>query len=333
MPTRGKASSSPVAATPHTLRRDRSRALDHFGREGREQVTDIQRARMLTAMSQVAGELGAGNVTVARVVARAGVSRRTFYEVFSDCEECLLAAFEDTFGRVAGQVIKAYEAPGCWDEKIRAALTALLELFDQESDSAKLLVVETLAAGPRAIERRQCALAPVVTAVHEGNLHARGGVATPLSAEATVGAVLSVIHDRLLQPELGSLIELVNPLMSMIVLPYLGPAAARRELQQQVTPKVRRPSRAHENPLKQLDIRLTYRTVRALVAVAEQPRSSNRMIAEASGIADQGQVSKLLTRLERLGLVENAGGGTHRGEPNAWTLTPAGKNVHDAVAA
>jgi AcrR family transcriptional regulator len=289
---------------------------------------------MLTAMIQVASERGAGNVTVAQVVGRAGVSRRTFYEVFDDCEECLLTAFEVTLDRAAARVIPAYQKPGGWREKMRASLTALLQLLDQEPDVARLLVVETLAAGPRALERRQRALAPVAAAVALGAMESNGRASGPLAAEAIVGAVLSIVHDRLLAPEHGPLVELVNPLMSTIVLPYLGAAAARRELDRPVAKTCAREARARVNPLKDLDIRLTYRTVRALSAVAVNPRASNRAIADASGISDQGQVSKLLGRLERLGLIENASiGAVARGEPNAWKLTEMGGEVYGSISA
>src|SRR5271156_3460353 len=66
----------------------------------REHVSEIQRMRILAAMAEVASERGAGSVTVAHVVGRAGVSRRTFYDLFADREECFLAAFEDAIGRV-----------------------------------------------------------------------------------------------------------------------------------------------------------------------------------------------------------------------------------------
>src|SRR3977135_679977 len=94
---------------------------------GREKVSEIQRARVLAAMTEVAAERGAANVSVGHVVARSGVSRRTFYELFDDREDCFLAAFDDTLEHVAASVIAAYEAPGAWRTKIRAALTALLE--------------------------------------------------------------------------------------------------------------------------------------------------------------------------------------------------------------
>jgi DNA-binding MarR family transcriptional regulator len=79
-------------------------------------------------------------------------------------------------------------------------------------------------------------------------------------------------------------------------------------------------------------MRLTYRTVRALMAIAEHPGSSNRVIANAAEVIDQGQMSKLLARLQQLGLIENTGGGSARGEPNAWTLTDKGWRVQGALA-
>jgi DNA-binding MarR family transcriptional regulator len=78
-------------------------------------------------------------------------------------------------------------------------------------------------------------------------------------------------------------------------------------------------------------MRLTYRTVRVLMVVAEAPGASNREIAEGSGIADQGQISKLLNRLARLELVENTGDGQEKGAANAWHLTPRGEAVERAT--
>ena len=85
------------------------------------------------------------------------------------------------------------------------------------------------------------------------------------------------------------------------------------------------------DPLSGLNIRLTYRTVRVLMVIAEQPGASNREIAEGSGIVDQGQISKLLTRLERLKLIRNIGAGQERGAANAWQLTGRGAEVERAT--
>ena len=78
-------------------------------------------------------------------------------------------------------------------------------------------------------------------------------------------------------------------------------------------------------------MRLTYRTARILEGIAEHPGSSNREAAQRAGIADAGQVSKLLARLERLGLLANRGSGRVKGEPNAWSLTAKGETIARSI--
>jgi AcrR family transcriptional regulator len=306
---------------------------------------------MLAAMVELVAEHGAASVTVAHVVARSGVSRRTFYEVFSDREDCFLAAFDEAIHQLASVVLSAYDGPSRWRERIRAGLAALLEFLDREPGTARLVVVQALGVGPAALERRRRVLAEIIAAVDLGRGEAkRGEDPPPLAAEGVVGAVLAVIHARLVscsppavrapairgsrtvEEQLAPLIELTSQLMSMIVLPYLGAAAARRELERPVPKAARHEPRTQPNPLKELDMRLTYRTVRVLAAIATTPGSSNRKIATAAGVSDQGQMSKLLARLDQLGLIHNTGAGQTRGEPNAWTLTEAGHQVQGAIA-
>jgi AcrR family transcriptional regulator len=286
---------------------------------------------MLAGMAEVASERGAGNVTVAHVVARSGVSRRTFYEIFADREDCFLAAFDDAVERLAARVLPAYATPGRWRERMRAALAALLDFLDEEPGAGRLCVVETLAAGPAALERRAAVLGVVKRAVDEGRREAKGEGAPPLTAEGVVGAVLSVIHARLTENAPGSFSALLNPLMAMIVLPYMGAAAATRELERPRPKARKRVARAASDPLRDLDMRLTYRTVRVLLAIAQTPGASNRRLADASDVRDQGQISKLLGRLSALGLIENTGLGPARGEPNAWRLTAKGQEVSGAI--
>jgi DNA-binding MarR family transcriptional regulator len=71
--------------------------------------------------------------------------------------------------------------------------------------------------------------------------------------------------------------------------------------------------------------RLTYRTARVLAAIEDYPGASNREVAERAGIVDQGQISKLLSRLEARQLIEKLGEGKTRGAPNAWRLTEQGE--------
>jgi AcrR family transcriptional regulator len=311
---------------------DRGRPEGHRQASGPERMVEIQRARMLAAMVEACAEHGPAHVTVAGVVERAGVSRRTFYEIFDDCEDCLLAALDEGLRRASERVLPAYRSGGRWSERTRASLAALLEFLDVEPVMGRLLIVGSLGGGPGGLERRRRVLAQVIAAVDEGRGESRAGKEPPpLTAEGVVGGVLSILHARLLEESPGRLLEFTGPLMSMIVLPYLGSAAARKELERPVPKRQQTSPSAASDPLRDLGLRLTYRTVRALVSVAENPGSSNREIGEAAGISDQGQMSKLLWRLERSGLVHNAGLGPGTGAPNVWTLTDRGEAIHAAI--
>ncbi len=72
--------------------------------------------------------------------------------------------------------------------------------------------------------------------------------------------------------------------------------------------------------------------MRVLRAIAELPAASNREVAERAGIVDQGQISKILTRLEYQGLVANrSGASAARGTPNSWWLTERGEALEREV--
>jgi AcrR family transcriptional regulator len=282
-------------------------------------------------MAEVVAERGVGNATVAHVVTRSGVSRRTFYEQFEDLEDCFLAAFDRVIEQAAAGIVPVYSQPGSWKEQIRASLAVLLGFLEKEPGPCRLAVVETLGAGPAALERRARVLTKLIAAVDRGREECRGDYGPPpLTAEGIVGAVLSVIHSRMIERR-AHLIELLNPLMGTIVLPYLGTAAARKELERSIPSNGHKSKSRAGNLLKDLEMRLTYRTVRVLMAIGAHPGVSNRRVGDESGIADQGQISKLLARLDNLGLVENSGFGQAKGESNSWYLTSRGREIEQAI--
>jgi DNA-binding IclR family transcriptional regulator len=64
-----------------------------------------------------------------------------------------------------------------------------------------------------------------------------------------------------------------------------------------------------------------------LSAIGTRPGGSNREIALGAEITDEGQVSRLLARLQNLGLIQNTGRGHTAGEANAWSLTGKGEEL------
>jgi AcrR family transcriptional regulator len=315
-------------------------------RRGGVQLSEVQRSRMLTSAVSVISEYGYGQMTVARIAGTARVSRRTFYDLFEDREDCFLAVFDDAVERASGVVLAAYGNERGWRRQVRAGLGALLVFLDEQPGLGGLLVVDALKAGPRVQTRRAEVLHMLAEAIQRGSRAGSARELPPLTGEGVVGAVLGVVHTRLLAERPGRMVELLNPLMAMIVLPCHGPAAAQRELEHPATetPGTRGaagaaarvadqlsstplPTSMGRSPLEGLPMRLTYRTLRVLSAISEQPGASNRDVAAHADVADQGQISKLLARLERLGLIENTGEGQPSGEPNAWGLTVRGGEV------
>jgi AcrR family transcriptional regulator len=292
---------------------------------------------MVAATVEIVAERGASKLSVSAIVTRSGVSRRTFYEIFTDGREALLAAIEESLEHTRVYVREVYDPSDAWHVRIRLALHALLCFLEDDPARGRLLVVEAPCAGPRALERRAQVLGELIEAVDEGRAESgRNAALTPLTAEGMVGSVLAVVHARMLgDGERGAagLVELTNPLMSMIALPYLGAAAARKELQRPLPKRKRRTPRPADGAsrLNGLPMRITYRTMLVLSVIAERPGASNRQVGVAAGIVDQGQMSKLLQRLERLDLIVNAWAGQERGMANQWRLTPLGAEIERAT--
>jgi AcrR family transcriptional regulator len=336
---------------PVARRRASGPAGSASARRGGMQLSEVQRSRMLTSAVAVISEHGYGQMTVARIAGGARVSRRTFYDLFEDREDCFLAVFDDAVAHASAVALAAYRSKRGWRRQVRAGLGALLGFLDEQPGLGTLLVVDALKAGPRVQARRAEVLHGLAEAIQRGSRTGSARELPPLTGEGVVGAVLGVVHTRLLAERPGRMVELLNPLMAMIVLPCHGPAAAQKELEHPATgtPATRGSARATErasdpllssssvpvfsarSPLEGLPMRLTYRTLRVLTAISEQPGASNRDVAAHAGVADQGQISKLLARLERLGLVENTGEGQPSGEPNAWCLTSTGVEVQRAI--
>ena len=299
-------------------------------------VSELQRGRLLDATFAVVGEEGYRGMAVRKVTERAGVSSKTFYDLFSDREDCFLAAFDHGVEELLARARPVYEGERDWTARVRGGLGVLLEVLEGEPALRRLVFVEALGAGPRVLERRAEVLGQLAGVIDEGRVGMKAaGKLPPLTAEGVVGGAFGVIHARLSQQPPESLIELLGPLMATIVLPYRGSAAAARELtsgrrgasrSKTNGPRPLRGRAAHASdrgrrdappfgvlrPLGSIapaDFRLTVRTQMALAAVAELggrgSNPNNREVSEYMGVADQGQVSRLMMRLQGQGLLEN----------------------------
>jgi AcrR family transcriptional regulator len=140
--------SQPATPTvPRSLPRGRHAAA-------RDVVLASQRGRLLEAMAQCVAEHGYAATTVADVIKRAGVSRKTFYEHFADKRACFLAAWEVGNEILLAQVLAAGEEAGDWRARLRAGADAFLEVLAAEPEFARSFMIEVLSVGEDALDRR-----------------------------------------------------------------------------------------------------------------------------------------------------------------------------------
>jgi AcrR family transcriptional regulator len=187
----------------------------------REVVWASQRGRMLAAMATAVGEKGYGAVAVADVIARAGVSRRTFYEHFDNKEECFLAAYGAGVDAMLGAIDEAIGSASV-DGPLaiaRAGTARYLETLAANPAFARTFLVEVLAAGPRALERRAAVHARFAEQLAVVHRAARSAASAPEPGphvyRACVGAIYELVTDHVLRHGAESLPSLLDDLVDV----------------------------------------------------------------------------------------------------------------------
>jgi AcrR family transcriptional regulator len=308
---------------------------------------ESQRRRVLDAMTSLAGEQGYAAASVALVIKRARVSRRTFYELFDSIEDCFACVLDEGLQRTGSLIAEAFKREGSWEDGVRAALTDLLVFFDSEPLLARVWLIEAVAAGSWAFERRERNVAVLRALIVDHWIPPdRLAPASPppdsLPVVGVMAAVLGIIHTHLITRQPEPLIVLLGPLMGLVTAPYLDARASAREVARgkEIThtlllapyPPPRWPLGGEgmvEIPDALRDPR-AHRARRCLLHLAVYPGCSNREIADGVGISSHTQISTLLRRLCEMGLLSKRQG--RSGQANAWALSEAGAQVASAVA-
>lgn len=195
-------------------------------------MTESQRSRIHQAMIEVVAERGYPETRVVDVIDVAGVSRKTFYELFESKETCFLAAYEVLLGKLLEEATAAFErAPAApWAERAAAALEALLEHLARRPEEARFAIVEVMAAGPKSLARRDAALRQFAGFLEGGRSEA--AVELPgITSLAVAGGINELLYSEILQGAASRLPARLPDLVFLIALPFLGPAeaAAQRE--------------------------------------------------------------------------------------------------------
>ena len=181
-------------------------------------------------MVDVAAERGYPETRVVDVIKAAGVSRKTFYELFTDKEDCFLAAYEKAFGVLLRRTSDGFESKpkAPWAERVRLGLQAFLGIMAEWPAAAKFCIVEVLAAGPKAITRRDAALRQFTEFIDAGRTESKREL-PGITSLALVGGIYELLYSEILHGATGQLPARLPELVYWITQPYLGAARAAKE--------------------------------------------------------------------------------------------------------
>jgi AcrR family transcriptional regulator len=203
------------------------------GRHGlpRELVERSQRERLMAAVVRVTVAKGYESTTVGDILGDAGVGRESFYELFDDKLDCMVAAHKILLDDLEERVRAAYIGDGPWPPRVREGLEATLEWFAADPEVSRFLLVETSTVGPefRSIFQREYAR---FTGVLEDGLD--DSAPKPELTEATrlgVGALLTRIYEEILLDRVADLPRLLPDLTYDFLVPFVGEEAAREQQQ------------------------------------------------------------------------------------------------------
>ncbi len=166
-----------------------------------------QRERLLDAAGATIAEKGVAGTSIEAIVKRAGVSSVTFYEHFRDKDECFVASFDRAAEELRAATVEAIPPQGSRDDRVRAALEALLAAIDAEPARARLCIVEAQKGGSRMRSRYDESLDAVAAELGD-----------PLG-QGIVGGLAWLLRERLELSGGGSVRELLPQMTEVVLAP------------------------------------------------------------------------------------------------------------------
>ncbi len=192
--------------------------------------SELRRQPILEAMIRVAGRKGYQATSVADVVADARASRATFYKYFSDKHDCFLAASEVAVARVLSAAQASCNPEQPWPERTLAGLAAVVDLLVGNPELARVAIVEAASAGDEARRRHWAALGMLARLLEEGRETPNELPLPANTALMAVSGVVGLIFDELRTGRADTLHHLLPELEFSLLVPFVGPRVAVREM-------------------------------------------------------------------------------------------------------
>jgi AcrR family transcriptional regulator/DNA-binding MarR family transcriptional regulator len=283
-----------------------------------------QRDRLVAATGELAAELGSSAIGVHLICQRAGISRRTFYDLYVDRDACFVDAHQEAFGRLMAHVADAVADAGDeWEDRAVAVVQALFSAWEADRVLAHLCVIAAIGGGHgETMALRRAAIARIAGMLADAPTQ-------PLTVESALAGALGSVWELTLRnltevPD-ASIAALCGTGIYLVLSPFVGrrQAAARAAGRGGTTAYVTRWTPAVNGGAEEHGLLVTELTGQTLRYLNGHPGAANIDIARAVDVRHESQMSRHLGRLEKAGMVKRL----REGRTNAWTLTARGEEA------
>jgi AcrR family transcriptional regulator len=201
------------------------------GRHGlpRELVERSQRERLLAAVVRVTVANGFESTTVANILGEAGVGRESFYELFDDKLDCMLAAHKILADDLEQRLRPTYTGDGPWPERVRRCLAVTLSWFAADSEAARFFLIELSTVGPAFRATFKAEYARFTQLLDDGLGDDGPNPELTRATDLAVGAIMARLYEEVVLGRAAELPRLLPELTYTFLVPFVGEEVARSE--------------------------------------------------------------------------------------------------------
>jgi AcrR family transcriptional regulator len=187
-----------------------------------------QRRRIIDAMIDSCAEKTYAATTITDIVARARISRTTFYKQFDDKRACFDAAIGHCIEQLQEVAASAHDIEDAPADAVRKGASAVIQALAERPGLAQLLTGDAMSVDPRVIECYRKATIPPLERLWSESDDARHTYSDPRLA---FGKAQVLILNQIAIGEADRLPELLPELVYLAVSPFGGHEAALHQSQ------------------------------------------------------------------------------------------------------
>lgn len=187
-----------------------------------------QRRRIVDAMIDSCAEKTYAATTITDIVARARISRTTFYKQFDDKRACFDAAIADCIEQLQGVAASAHEPGDGPADAVRKATGAVIYALAERPGLAQLLTGDALAVEPTVIE---CYRKATIPALEAQWVRRDGSAEAHSDPRLAFGKAQVLILNEIANGRAARLPQLLPEIVYLAVSPFGGHEAALRQAQ------------------------------------------------------------------------------------------------------